>query len=165
MMNDNVSPNTVFASFAECSDATGVPIEALKYANKHPDGKSNINGCKYTNRIKWDLLKPWLEANGDEINHLSQNNYDSWLALKTKYQALLAELEYEEKKERLIEKDTVHQLLKRISSAQSSLMNSKFRQELPPRLEGKNEGERLLIIDACISEYMAILNKELDKIL
>jgi hypothetical protein len=158
-----VSTDTVFTSVAQCAEATGIPVDVLKYATRHPDAVNDLNGAKYSHRIKWQLLKPWLEDHEQEIEEITQEDYEKWRTLKTKAQAELAQIELEEKRGRIVEKQRVHDLLKSISAAQCSLFNSKFRQELPPKLLGKDVPTMQVLIDDALSEVFAILHKPLSQ--
>lgn len=159
----DVPPDATFDSVEQFTAATGLPAAVLKFARRHADAVEDLNGCQYSNRIKWALLKPWLEDHEEELENIGGDDYETWKTAKTKAQAELAQIELEEKKGRLIEKHKVHDLLKAIASAQCSLFNSKFRQELPPKLLGKSVPEMTARIDEALSEVFDIMRKPLEK--
>ena len=162
-MNDikKLKADAVFTGMEQCTTATGIDIDIIKRAKVHPDGSDGVNGFHQSGRIYWAKLKPWLDEHIEELTTGNADDYFKWRAIRMESQAKLSQIELDLKKEKLIEKDNIHNLLRRIAHAQSSLMNSKFRQELIPKMEGRTEPERQLLMDAAITEFMNLLQREI----
>lgn len=161
-MNTELKADAVFTGMEQCSTATGISMDLLKCCKVHPDGIDGLNGFHQSGRIYWDKLKPWIDEHEDELKGSAASDYIKWRAIKMEGEAKLVQIELHERKKRLVNREEVHQLLKRISNAQSSLLNSKFRQELVSKMVGKSEQECQLLMDGAISDYMALMQKGID---
>jgi len=156
-----VKDNAVFSGLEQCATTTGISMEMLRRAKAHPDSVDGSNGFSVSGRIYWAKLKPWLKENGEDLVEGNADDYFRWRSIKMEYAAKNEQMEYEKTKERLVERIEVHALLRRIAAAQSSLLNSRFRQELVSKLEGLSEPQRQILVDQAISDFMVVLTKEL----
>jgi len=162
-MTPTLREDTVFTGMEQCSAATGISMDMLKRAKSHPDGIDGESGFHISGRIYWAKLKPWIELHGEELTSGSADDYFRWRALKMEFSAKAEQLAYEKERDKLVEKEFVHTMLRRIAAAQSSLFNSKFRQEMAPRLQGQNEQQMQIIIDAAVQDVLSILTKEISQ--
>jgi hypothetical protein len=102
-------------------------------------------------------LEPWFNEHKTELDALTDESREHWLTRRDRANALLAELELEEKYNRIVDRSLVHELLERIAAAQVSLFNSRLRQELPARLN--LPADKIAEIDKVISELFAVIQK------
>jgi hypothetical protein len=155
--------DVIFTGMEQCSSATGISMDMLKRCKTHPDSIDGSNGFHISGRVYWSKLKPWIQEHGEELLTGNADDYFKWRAIKMEAEAKLVQIELEERRNKLIEKQYVHDLLKRIALAQSSLMNSKFRAELVPKVIGMTEQQVQLLMDATISDVMSIMQREVAK--
>jgi len=158
-----LKPDSVFTGLEQASQSTGISIDLLRRCKVHPDGVDGSNGFHQSGRIYWAKLKPWLEEHEEELTTGNADEYFKWRSLKMEAQAKLASIELEEKRKQLTPKQEVTAILRRVMTAQSSILESKFRTELVPKMEGLSEGQRQILMDSAIQEYMSILRTELSK--
>jgi hypothetical protein len=141
----NLSMKTIAATF-------GVSMKTLKAAKELGGDGFNTN-----NSVNWLKLEPWIKEHGDEIEALQNNSIEGvTLANKIK-DGILKDLEIAKIKGKLVERENVHALLKRISTAQSSLLNAKFIKELLPKMKGKELPEMIVMTNELIAEVISII--------
>jgi hypothetical protein len=164
-MGESQSPaRIIFQRVRECSAATGVPLEILLRAKNHPTAPRGTNGLHDSGRVYWvtpeqggNTFKKWVADHTAELESVTGETREHWLTRRDRANALLAELELEEKYSRIVDKQLVKELLERVSAAQVSLFNSKLRQELPARLN--LPPEKIAEVDKVIGELFAVMQK------
>ena len=147
----------IFQSLKDCASATNTPIELLLVARSHPNAPRGTSGFHQSGRIYWEGLEPWLNEHKEELESVQGETREHWLMRRDRANALLSELELEESYKRIVNKEQVHELLERVSTALVSLINSRLRQELPARLN--LPADKIAEIDKVIAELFAVTQK------
>jgi hypothetical protein len=132
----------------------GIPYRNIRIAVTMFPHVQNTN-----NSVNWEILKPLYEEHQTEIEEMSDQSLEKVRTENAIKDGILKDIQIANLKEKLIEKEEVHSLLKRIAAAQCSLFNSKFRKELPSKLHGKSIAEMSALIDAALSDVFGIINK------
>ena len=156
----------VFAGIGECAAVTDITEETLLVAREHVKRLpmeqcktlTGTNGFADGGRIYWTpQLEEYINTHLEEFENVDDQTLQHWRLRKMRASALKEELELEEKYKRIVNKDSVNQLLDRISTAQVSLFNGKLRQELPARLN--LPPDKVGEIDKIITELFAVMAK------
>jgi phage terminase Nu1 subunit (DNA packaging protein) len=157
-------PNTqTYKNLAICSAQTGIPETLLAAAQFHPSCPIGTNGFHANGRVYWGRMKDWFEQHRAEIVELAAIPASEHDARFKRARAEREELAARKERGEVVETERVHALMRRISTAQCSLMNSKFRQELPEKLLGKNLPQMIEEIDRMLGEVYSILGREIDQ--
>ena len=140
----------------------GTPIDVLKACKEL--GADGVTTSGY-NVIR---LQPWIEANKNQIEEVLEDTTDDKDSQAVKLENLkkvgiLKDLEIAQKRNQLVYKDDVKDMLNRMATIQNSLLNSKLKKEVLPKMIGKELPDCLDMIDAFITEYIEILRKPLEK--
>jgi hypothetical protein len=155
--------HTIYKNLEVCAIQTGIPERLLAAAQFHPTAPQGTNGFHPSGRIHWDKLKPWFDEHLEEIKELASIPVNEWDDRRKRALAIREELAALKEKGEVVEREKVHGLLRRISAAQCSLFNSKFRQELPEKLVGKSLPDIASEIDRKLEEVFGLLSKEVEK--
>ena len=152
---------TVFHSLKDAAAATGISLDTLLRARAHPEcPHTTEGGFAASGRVYiTDTFKQWIIDHKAELDSVEGETRDYWLLRRYRANALLAELNLEEKYKRIVNKQDVIDLLDRIAFAQVSLFNSRLRQELPARWNLPTE--KIAELDAVIAEIFGVLTKQL----
>ena len=153
---------TVYLSLKQYNRQYGTPIDVLKACKELKADGVTTSGY---NVIR---LQPWIEANQNQIEEIIEDNTDDKDSQAVKLENLkkvgiLKDLEIAQKRNQLVYKDDVKDMLNRMATIQNSLLNSKLKKEVLPKMIGKELPDCLDMIDAFITEYIEILRKPLEK--
>jgi len=153
---------TVYLSLKQYNRQYGTPIDVLKACKEL--GADGVTTSGY-NVIR---LQPWIEANKNQIEEVLEDTTDDKDSQAVKLENLkkvgiLKDLEIAQKRNQLVYKDDVKDMLNRMATIQNSLLNSKLKKEVLPKMIGKELPDCLDMIDAFITEYIEILRKPLEK--
>jgi len=158
----------IYHGLRECSTSTGISIEILQLARAHPQSPKGINGFHESGRIYLstpeqgeNTLEKWINENREQLEATTGETREHWLTRRDRANALLAELELEERYNRVVDKEPVKELLDRIATALVSLFNSKLRQELPARIN--LPPEKIGEIDKVLTELFSVLGKNIEQ--
>ena len=144
-------PNGIYSTMAYCSADTGVPKSVLRLAKTK--GAPGFIGY----RIDWNQLKPWLDLHGKELEEEATDNLQAWKTRKTKADALMAEIQLDELKEKYLIKEEVMAQVKAVALAQKNILKSKLCNELPPRLLGMNVTDISIEMDKVLKEVCLLM--------
>lgn len=149
----------VFDGVKECSSVTGIPIELLVSAKSHPDCPHSTEGGFSDGRKIYatDSFKQWIEDHKDELESVVGTDREYWLTRRAKTNALLDEMELEERRNRTLNKKDVIDTYDRVGAALVSLFNSKLRQELPARWN--LPPDKIAELDGFIAELFSVIQK------
>jgi hypothetical protein len=131
----------VYPSMASCSGATGIPLAVLK--------QSKRDGCDAfdrKNRVHLTKLLPWIFRETDDGGN------SNWPERLKRAQALLAEMEVEAERNRLVDFDAVIERVAACVSRARSVLDSKLRIDLPARLAGRPAEEIQSAIEAALDQ-------------
>ena len=153
---------TVYLSLKQYNRQYGTPIDVLKACKELKADGVTTSGY---NVIR---LQPWIEANENQIEEVLEDTTDDKDSQAVKLENLkkvgiLKDLEIAQKRNQLVYKDDVKDMLNRMATIQNSLLNSKLKKEVLPKMIGKELPDCLDMIDAFITEYIEILRKPLEK--
>jgi phage terminase Nu1 subunit (DNA packaging protein) len=136
--------------------AKGISVRVLQIARN-----LNSPGIHPSGRVNWDLLGPWLQENNSKIeaNANSLDDMDELRKRKLQAQTEMLELENQEMKSNLIDKEDLKQFLLSLSTAQAAILNSRLRDELPIKLVNKNQDEISSILVEVIKDLMRLFKE------
>jgi hypothetical protein len=140
------------------SNELDIPKGLLRLAKK-----SGCPGFEASGRIHWDVAEPWFNQHRVELEDELEDNLLKWKTRKTKAEAITAEMELEELKEKYVDKEEAKAFLKQIASATKAVLKSKLTQELPPRLLGLGITEMSLVMDSVVQEICNLFQAPIDK--
>lgn len=114
----------IYDSIAQCSAATGIPQAVLKKAKRA--------GCVgfRSNRVDLARVLPFIFA---------LDGSEDWKDVGAKWSALNEQLDYERRKEIVVEKDPVGRGIQGAEAVLFGALDRTFLSELPPLLKGKDE--------------------------
>src|SRR6185503_7102115 len=88
---------------AECAGILGIDVKLIQVAKRHPA----FHSCFRTNgRCSPTLIQPLLEQYKDELeNAPTTDDTHYWKGIKTKYDALISQITFEELEKKYLKKD------------------------------------------------------------
>jgi hypothetical protein len=146
-----VPPDGIFTSMAACTNGTGTPRAILKRA-KH----RNAPGFCSNNKILWNQLKPWLEANKEllnksikDVNDIDADAEDLQFFKKeiAKRDVVLKDLAIKKAKQEALDPTEVKDFLGKLAILLSSVLKKK----------------QLELVSKCTG-YEAVISLEFDEI-
>lgn len=158
MIEDNITnvPKKIlrqwFASMDQCSVETGISKPHLRIAKKF-----NAPGFDQAGRIDWVEFEPWWEANKEEVLEVDEDTLHQWKTRKTKAEALTAEIELEEMRQRSLDREEVRAYINQIASAQKALLRSTLCNELPSKLLGLGVTEMSVVMNNTVEEICKLM--------
>lgn len=151
-MTEETEPQRiVYDTLTQCSAETKVPKKILRLAKAR--GAPGFRG----HYVDWHLLGPWIEDNINVLQDESDDNLTKWKTKKAKADALMAEIQLDELRQKYLNRDEVEAQITAIALAQKNLLKSKLTQELPPRLLGMSVTEISVEMERSLNEICKLM--------
>jgi hypothetical protein len=147
-----INDNTIFSNMKQTCACIGIELKVLKTAKNLGAPGFNANG-----KIHWGLLRPWLEANKDNVETASVDSLDFWKKELTKENVIGRRLENKKLKEEMLDPDDVKQFLIQFSAVLSSVLKQK-KFELISKANGYEK-----LIDVEFNSIFSLIKEELEK--
>lgn len=147
-----------YTSIDQCSAATGISPEIIRYAIKHPDAITNVNGCKYSNRLHGEKLQKWVADNRETIDiAIHDKSLANGVSLHDleKIEKIRKLRNFNKSKDKaFISRKLVLDTLESITARLTDTLRQKFEYELPAKTAGLSEVEIKQINKKALDELL-----------
>ena len=147
-----------YPNLKACAVAEGVTVEVLKLAKS-----LNCPGFEARGGVNWSEAGAWIAEHEAELKEKAKNSKSYWEIENLMWRAKRSKLAYEADDGLYYKKAEVNATLKNIGERQKTMLLSKFRNEISPRLEGLTAIQRIEVLEACALEICEIFNRGIIK--
>ena len=142
------------SGLAEAAGVLGVDVKLIQQAKRHPAFKHCYKG---NGRVAPYLIQPLLKEYEEELAEQVPEDAGYWKAYKAKYDALIAERNFEELDTKYILRETVEGYIKGLAQAQKAVLKSKLVSEYPQQLLGLSVPEIASKMETLVTEVCDIM--------
>lgn len=152
-------PKRFYASMKQAAALLNIPYRVFQKAKVHPQCAHCFN--PQNGKIDWLLLEPLFRQHHDDLWEGLENtaNVEEWELRKKKAAALMAEIELERLRERILYKEDVEQALSAIVNSQRALLRSKAVVDLPQHLVGLTVQEITVKMEELVNSIVLLMKK------
>lgn len=136
-----------------CAGAEKIDIEILKAAKS-----AGCPGFDKSSRVYWAKVKPWLAEHKEELQAGQKNTKAYWEIERLTWAAKREQQKFETEAKLNWPKDQVLKHCKTIGEKQKTLLLSKCRNELGPKLTGLNVQETIDLLEKFACDVCAVFS-------
>jgi hypothetical protein len=144
------SERKIYTSFKQCATATGNDIKIIKQAKK-----VGAPGFLVSNRIEWNILKPWLDANRNTISQAAGESLEYYKTEIAKRDVTLRDLQIQKARREALDPIEVKKFLSQLAILLSSTLKKK-KDDLMSKCTGYED-----MIDKEFTEIFIMIQKEI----
>ena len=147
---------TVFSGLRQCSSATGISYKILKEAKKR-----NGPGFRTNGTVDWKTAEPYITANMLALSGGVTDSVDGidYKKMKEKYDALSAQLSYEELINKYVTKEEAAGIVKKFAKSANTMLISRLVNEAPTKLYGLSIPDITKFMEALVTDVCKCLQK------
>jgi hypothetical protein len=143
-----------YPNLRACAAAEDVKVEVLKLAKS-----LNCPGFKARGGVDWNQASKWMAEHGKELEEKAANSKAALEIRKLTGQCERIEYDNQVARNKFYSKAEVNSTLKAIAERQKTMLLSKLRNELAPKLKGLDDVQRIDVLEACGIEICEIFSR------